>query len=100
MTKAIWILGLSLVFAGADLSARPRQVDPPSEQAWLNMRMTEHCEELHKQFDAIDSAQIDTAKLAAAEQYAARGGSLCQTDPGQGIRVLDKAIKDVGVRPR
>lgn len=99
MSKGIWTLGLSLILIGAYAFAQ-QKADPPRATTAENMATKEHCEQLLQQFNAADVTKVEARKLTEAKHDATRGSDLCGTDPREGVRVLDRALKDIGATPK
>jgi len=58
------------------------------------------CTALEKQFDQVIGQHSTAAKYSAAKQLRADAGKLCATGkPGEGVKKLDQALQDIGVKP-
>jgi hypothetical protein len=65
-----------------------------------SQKMTERCSALEAQFDQAITTHGNAAKAAAAKQLRIKGGNLCNSNKqGSGIRNLQQALKDLGVKP-
>lgn len=65
-----------------------------------NMTLTQHCENLVKEFQEADVSHVSEKKLEQAKAQASHGEKLCKTNPKAGIKALDLAFKDIGVTPK
>jgi hypothetical protein len=58
------------------------------------------CTALEKQFDQVIGQHMTAAKYNAAKELRADAGKLCAGGkPADGVKKLDEAFKDIGVKP-
>lgn len=78
-------------------SAAPAAKPKPTQNT---QKMAERCSALEAQFDQALATHGNAAKAAAAKQLRAKGGNLCSSNKqSSGIRNLQQALKDLGVKP-
>jgi len=63
-------------------------------------KMAVRCAALETQFDQAIATHGTVAKAAAAKQLRTKGGTLCSANKqASGIKNLQQALKDLGVKP-
>jgi hypothetical protein len=84
---------LTLVLAAGALLAT-------SGAAFATATPAQQCTKLEKQFDAAIKKHGTAAKAADAKQARADGGDLCKAGkPEDGVKKLQEALQDIGVKP-
>ncbi|GAB2175351.1 hypothetical protein [Dongia sp. agr-C8] len=69
----------------------------PTEQS---QKLADRCSALEAQFDQAITTHGTAAKAAAAKSLRTKGGSLCNANKqASGIKNLQQALKDLGVKP-
>jgi hypothetical protein len=83
--------------AFADSAATPVAKPKPMQNS---QKMTDRCTALEAQFDQAITTHGNAAKAAAAKQLRTKGANLCNSNKqASGIRNLQQALKDLGVKP-
>jgi hypothetical protein len=63
-------------------------------------KMTDRCSQLETQFDQAIATHGSVAKAEAAKKLRTKGANLCNSNKqASGIRNLQQALKDLGVKP-
>ena len=63
-------------------------------------KLADRCAALETQFDQAITTHGTAAKAAAAKQLRTKGGSLCSANKqASGIKNLQQALKDLGLKP-
>lgn len=88
---------MALALALASLFAVPAL---PNTAAAAETRLTQHCEDLAKEFNGLTPAHVNPTKMKQAKEQAGHGEKMCKSDPKNGIKALDLAFKDVGATPK
>jgi len=96
------VTGLAaILLSGAALAdsatTNPATTKKPTENS---QRMADRCAALETQFDQAITSHGNATKAAAAKQLRTKGGDLCKANnPANGIKNLEQALKDLGVKP-
>ena len=73
--------------------AKPKSVEK-------TQKLTDRCTSLEGQFDQAIATHANAAKAAAAKQLRTKGATLCgANNQTMGIKNLQQALKDIGVKP-
>jgi hypothetical protein len=92
---AVLLSGAAL--ADSATTATPTTKQKPTEQS---QKLADRCSALETQFDQAITSHGSAAKAAAAKSLRAKGGNLCNANKqASGIKNLQQALKDLGVKP-
>ncbi len=96
------VTGLAAVLlstaALADTTPATSTAKPKPVQS--TQKLADRCAALETQFDQAIATHGTAAKAAAAKQLRTKGGTLCSTNKqSSGIKNLQQALKDLGVKP-
>jgi hypothetical protein len=82
-------------------STTPATTAPINKPKQTNMqKLADRCAALETQFDQAVTTHGSAAKAEAAKQLRTKGGNLCNSNKqASGIRNLQQALKDLGVKP-
>ena len=84
----------------ADSSSNPANTTPTKPKAAQTEKLADRCNALETQFDQAVGSHGNAAKLAAAKVLRTKGENLCKTShQANGIKDLQQALKDLGVKP-
>jgi len=87
----------SVAFAG---TASTTMQAPKSAHKVAVTPSTERCTALESQFDTEIKAHAGAKKASAAKTLRQRGGQLCAAGkPADGVKKLEQALNDIGVKP-
>jgi len=65
-----------------------------------SQKLADRCSALEAQFDQAITTHGNAAKAAAAKSLRTKGGNLCKSNKqASGIKNLQQALKDLGVKP-
>jgi hypothetical protein len=82
----------------ADSTPATSTVKPKPTQN--TQKMADRCSALETQFDQAITTHGNAAKAAAAKSLRTKGGMLCSSNKqASGIKNLQQALKDLGVKP-
>jgi hypothetical protein len=82
----------------ADTTPAASTAKPKPTQS--SQKMADRCAALETQFDQAIATHGTAAKAAAAKQLRTKGGTLCTSNKqASGIKNLQQALKDLGVKP-
>jgi O-acetylhomoserine/O-acetylserine sulfhydrylase-like pyridoxal-dependent enzyme len=82
----------------ADSTPATSTVKPKPTQN--TQKMADRCSALETQFDQAITTHGNAAKAAAAKSLRTKGGTLCSSNKqASGIKNLQQALKDLGVKP-
>jgi hypothetical protein len=102
LTRTSIVTGLAVLLlstaAFADSTPATSTVKPKPTQN--TQKMADRCAALETQFDQAITTHGNAAKAAAAKQLRTKGGTLCGANKqASGIKNLQQALKDLGVKP-
>ena len=102
LTRTSIVTGLAVLLlsttAFADSTPSTSTMKPKPTQN--TQKLTDRCSALETQFDQAITTHGNAAKAAAAKQLRTKGGTLCSANKqASGIRNLQQALKDLGVKP-
>ena len=91
------ILLSSAAFADSTTPATSTAKPKPTQNT---QKLADRCSALETQFDQAITTHGTAAKAAAAKQLRTKGGTLCNSNKqASGIKNLQQALKDLGVKP-
>jgi hypothetical protein len=102
LTRTSIVTGLAVLLlsttAFADSTPSTSTMKPKPTQN--TQKLADRCSALETQFDQAITTHGNAAKAAAAKQLRTKGGTLCSANKqASGIRNLQQALKDLGVKP-
>ena len=75
----------------------PTTKTKPTEQS---QKLSDRCSALETQFDQAITSHGNATKAAAAKSLRTKGANLCNSNKqASGIKTLQQALKDLGVKP-
>ena len=82
----------------ADSTTTTTTKPKPTEQS---QKLADRCSALEAQFDQAITTHGNATKAAAAKSLRTKGGNLCNSNKQtSGIKNLQQALKDLGVKPK
>ena len=95
------VTGLAAILLSGAAHADSATINPTTKKPMENsQRMADRCAALETQFDQAITSHGNATKAAAAKQLRTKGGDLCKANnPANGIKNLEQALKDLGVKP-
>ena len=104
LSRTLIITGLAAVLASgaafadsATTKAKPSDANKPAQ---TSQQLTDRCAALEVQFDQAIATHATAPKAAAAKALRAKGESQCKAShQTNGIKSLQQALKDLGVKP-
>jgi len=91
------ILLSTAALADSTATTTPTTKTKPTEQS---QKLADRCSALEMQFDQAITTHGNAAKAAAAKSLRTKGGNLCNSNKqSSGIKNLQQALKDLGVKP-
>jgi hypothetical protein len=86
--------------AFADSTTAPSASTTKQKPAETTQKLSDRCAALETQFDQAITTHGNATKAAAAKQLRSKGGTLCSSNnQSHGIKTLQQALKDLGVKP-
>jgi len=102
LTRTTIATGLAaiLLSTAAFADSTPTQPVTTKPKTESTQKLADRCAALETQFDQAIATHGTAAKAAAAKQLRTKGGSLCNSNKqASGIKNLQQALKDLGVKP-
>jgi hypothetical protein len=98
------VAGLAAVLlssaAFADSTTTPSASTTKQKPTETTQKLADRCSALETQFDQAIATHGNAAKAAAAKSLRAKGGNLCSSNnQARGVKNLQQALKDLGVKP-
>ena len=91
------ILLSTSALADSTTTTTPTTKTKPTEQS---QKLADRCSALEAQFDQAITTHGNATKAAAAKSLRTKGGNLCNANKqASGIKNLQQALKDLGVKP-
>jgi hypothetical protein len=91
------ILLSTAALADSTPTTTPTTKTKPTESS---QKLADRCAALETQFDQAITTHGNATKAAAAKQLRTKAGTLCNTNKqASGIKNLQQALKDLGVKP-
>ena len=91
------ILLSTAALADSTATTTPTTKTKPTEQS---QKLADRCSALEMQFDQAITSHGNATKAAAAKSLRTKGGNLCNSNKqASGIKNLQQALKDLGVKP-
>lgn len=102
LTRTSIVTGLAvlLLSTAAFADSTPATSTVKTKPTQNTQKMADRCAALETQFDQAIATHGNAAKAAAAKQLRTKGGTLCSANKqASGIKNLQQALKDLGVKP-
>jgi hypothetical protein len=98
------VAGLAAVLlssaAFADSTTTSSTATTKQKPTETTQKLADRCSALETQFDQAIATHGSAAKAATAKSLRSKGGSLCNSNnQAHGIKTLQQALKDLGVKP-
>jgi len=91
------LLSTAAIADSTSTTTTPATKQKPTEQS---QKLADRCSALEAQFDQAITTHGNAAKVAAAKTLRTKGGTLCNANKqASGIKNLQQALKDLGVKP-